>query len=93
MCIMICSTATVPVNAEGETPLTPFRVWKGLVLKARDARLFLAPNLCTRCDVVEESMTHILREPTINGHDVREIIRFDLEEKVLFFQDSGRAKA
>lgn len=53
----------------------------------------MAPNLCTRCDVVEESMTHILREPTINGHDVREIIRFDLEEKVLFFQDSGRAKA
>ena len=58
---MIYSTATVPVNPEGATPLTRAQVWKGLVLKARDARLFLPPNLCTRCEVVEESATHIVR--------------------------------
>ncbi|TIN18941.1 MAG: DUF1857 family protein, partial [Mesorhizobium sp.] len=50
---MIYSTATVPVNPEGEVPLTRAQVWNGLELKARDARLFLVTGLCTRCDVVE----------------------------------------
>jgi hypothetical protein len=59
---MIYSTATVPVNPEGATPLTRAQLWNGLVLKARDARQFLPPNLCTRCEVVEESATHIARE-------------------------------
>src|SRR5438552_3904445 len=86
---MIYSTATVPVNPEGATPLTRAQAWKGLVLKARDARLFLPPNLCTRCEVVEESATHIVREATIAGDDLREIIAFDLEKKVTFFQATG----
>ncbi|TIT50279.1 MAG: DUF1857 family protein, partial [Mesorhizobium sp.] len=51
---MIYSTATVPVNPEGEIRLTRAQAWKGLELKARDARLFLVAGLCTRCDVVEE---------------------------------------
>ena len=38
---MIYSTATVPVNPQGEAPLTKEQAWKGLVLKARDARQFL----------------------------------------------------
>ena len=33
--------------------------------KKRDARLFLPPGLCTRCDVVEESATHFAREATM----------------------------
>jgi hypothetical protein len=86
---MIYSTATVPVNPEGETPLTRAQVWNGLVLKARDARLFLPPNLCTRCDVVGESPTHIVREATIAGDDLREIIAFEPERKVTFFQAAG----
>jgi hypothetical protein len=86
---MIYSTATVPVNPQGETPLTRAQAWAGLVLKARDARLFLPPGLCTRCDVVEESATHIVREATIAGDDLREIIAFDTEHKVSFFQASG----
>lgn len=86
---MIYSTATVPVNPEGDTPLTRAQAWKGLVLKARDARLFLPPTLCTRCEVVEESATHIVRDATIGGNDIREIISFDAEEKVSFFQVSG----
>ena len=63
---MIYSTATVPVNPEGETTLTRAQVWAGLELKARDARLFLPPGLCTRCDVVEESATHFVREAIVN---------------------------
>jgi hypothetical protein len=86
---MIYSTATVPVNPEGEIPLTRAEAWQGLVLKARDARLFLPPNLCTACDVVEESATHIVREATIAGQGLREIITFEPESKVTFFQASG----
>jgi hypothetical protein len=86
---MIYSTANVPVNPQGETPLSRAQVWRGLVLKARDARLFLPPNLCTRCEVVEESATHIVREATIAGGDLREIVSFEPERKVTFFQAAG----
>jgi hypothetical protein len=86
---MIYSTATVPVNPTGQAPLTREEIWKGLVLKARDARQFLPPNLCTRCDVVEESATHIVREATIAGADLREIIAFEPQSKVTFFQATG----
>ena len=86
---MIYSTATVPVNPEGETRLTRTQVWQGLELKARDARLFLPPGLCTRCDVVEESTTHLVREATIASADLREIITLEPERKATFFQASG----
>jgi len=86
---MIYSTATVPVNPEGESPLTREQAWKGLELKARDAREFLPPGLCTRCDVVEESATHFVREATIAGSDLREIITFEGQSKVTFFQATG----
>jgi len=86
---MIYSTATVPVNPAGEAPLTRAQAWAGLVLKARDAREFLPPNLCTRCDVVEESATHIVRDATIAGAQLREIIVFEAQNKVSFFQASG----
>lgn len=86
---MIYSTATVPVNPEGETSLSRKQAWAGLELKARDARLFLPAGLCSRCDVVEESATHIVREATIAGQDVREIITFEADSKVTFFQASG----
>lgn len=86
---MIYSTATVPVNPEGETKLTREQVWRGLELKARDARLFLPAGLCTRCDAVEESATHFVREATIAGSDVREIITLEPQSKVTFFQAAG----
>jgi hypothetical protein len=86
---MIYSTATVSVNPEGETTLTREQVWKGLELKARDARLFLPPGLCTRCDVIEESATHLVREATIGGVDLREIITLEPQNKVTFFQATG----
>ncbi|WP_105423345.1 SRPBCC family protein [Neorhizobium sp. T25_27] len=86
---MIYATAIVPVNPEGETKLTREQVWSGLQLKARDARLFLPPGLCTRCDVMEESSTHFVREATIGGVDLREIITFEPQSKVTFFQATG----
>jgi hypothetical protein len=86
---MIYSTATVPVNPENEMPLTRAQAWAGLELKARDARAFLPPGLCTRCDVVEESTTHFVREATIGGADLREIITLERERKVTFFQATG----
>lgn len=86
---MIYSTATVPVNPQGETPLTRAQAWAGLVRKARDARLFLPPGLCTRSDVVQESATHIVREATIAGQDLREIISVEAQHKVSFFQAAG----
>ncbi|MEG3178786.1 AtaL-like protein [Sphingomonas sp. RB3P16] len=86
---MIYSTATVPVNPDGETKLTREQVWKGLEMKARDARLFLPPGLCTRCDVVEASATHFVREATIAGADLREIIALEPLSKVTFFQATG----
>ncbi|MBY5702863.1 DUF1857 family protein [Rhizobium leguminosarum] len=86
---MIYSTATVPVNPEGETPLTRAEAWKGLERKARDARLFLPAGLCTRCDVVEESSTHFVREATIAGLDLREIITLEPQSNVTFFQAAG----
>ena len=86
---MIYSTATVPVNPDGETTLTRAQVWKGLELKARDARQFLPPGLCTRCEVVEESATHFVREATIAGADLREIITLEPQSKVTFFQVTG----
>jgi hypothetical protein len=86
---VIYSTATVPVNPEGETPLTREQVWQGLERKARDARLFLPPGLCTRCDVTEESATHFVRKATIAGQDLREIIVLEQGRKVTFFQATG----
>lgn len=86
---MIYSTATVAVNPEGETPLTRDQVWQGLERKARDARLFLPPGLCTRCDVTEESATHFVREATIAGQELREIIVLEPQAKVTFFQATG----
>ncbi|KQZ28610.1 AtaL-like protein [Caulobacter sp. Root1472] len=86
---MIYSTATVPVNPEGEPRLTRAQAWAGLELKARDARLFLPPGLCTRCDVVEESATRFVRDATIGGVDLREIVVLEPQSKVTFFQVAG----
>jgi hypothetical protein len=86
---MIYSTATVPVNPSGESRLTREQAWKGLELKARDARLFLPPGLCTRCDVTDESATYFVRKATIAGADLREIITLEHASKVTFFQAAG----
>ena len=87
--VMIYSTATVPVNPEGETALTRAQAWEGLVLKARDARLFLPPVSAPAARSWRKARTHIVREATIAGTDLREIIAFEPGRKVTFFQATG----
>ncbi|ALN84793.1 hypothetical protein LC55x_1502 [Lysobacter capsici] len=36
-----------------------------MVRKARDARLFFAPDECTRCEIVEENASYLVCEATI----------------------------
>jgi hypothetical protein len=55
-----------------------------LELKARDACLFLPPGLCTHCDVIEESAAHFVREATIAGSDIREIITLEPDQRIRF---------
>lgn len=83
---MIFSSATVPVNPAGEVPLTRQQVWDGLVLKARDARLFLPPGACTKCDVVAEGDNFIVRDAVIMNDPIREIVSFKPNDKVSFHQ-------
>ena len=64
---MIHSTATVLVNPQGQPALTRAQLWRGLVLKARDARRFLPPGQCTKCDVVVDADDYLIREATIAG--------------------------
>lgn len=83
---MIFSTATVPVNPAGEPKLTRAQLWAGLVMKARDARLFLPPGACTRCDVVAEGEGFIKREAVIMNDAITELVSFLPEKKVSFHQ-------
>ena len=83
---MIFSTATVPVNPSGERKLTREQVWAGLVLKARDARLFLPPGACTKCEVVAEGKDFLVREAVILGDALMEIVTFAPQHKVSFHQ-------
>jgi hypothetical protein len=83
---MIFSTATVPVNPSGERKLTREQVWAGLVLKARDARLFLPPGACTKCEVVAEGKDFIVRDAVIMKDDITEIVTFAPKRKVSFHQ-------
>jgi len=86
---MIYSSATVTVNPTGETPLTREQLWAGLVLKARDARQFLPPGLCTKCDVVAEGPNYIIRDAVIMNDELVEFISFVPLKKVSFHQVKG----
>lgn len=83
---MIYSTATVPVNPSGERKLTREQVWAGLMMKARHARLFLPPGLCTKCEVVAEGKDFIVREAVIMKDELTEIVTFVPQQKVSFHQ-------
>jgi len=86
---MIFSTATLPVNPPGEPPLTRAQLWTGLVLKARDARLFLPEGWCTKCEVVAEGDGFLVREVVILNDELTEIVSFAPQRKVSFHQARG----
>ena len=54
--------------------------------KARDARLFLPPGACTKCEVVAEGKDFIVREAVIWGDELTEIVTFAPKHKVSFHQ-------
>ena len=83
---MIFSTATVPVNPKGERKLTREQVWAGLVLKARNAQLFLPPGACTKCEVIDEGTDYIVRDAVIMNDEITEIVTFAPNQKVSFHQ-------
>ena len=86
---MIYSTATVPVNGANLVSLTGEQVWQALILKARDARLFLPSGFCTKCEVIFEGQGYIIREATILNDDITEIVTFEPKTKVSFHQVKG----
>jgi hypothetical protein len=47
------------------------------------------PGACTKCDVVVDADGYIIREATIMGDDLSEIVAFEAQEKVSFFQRTG----
>jgi len=86
---MIYSAATLPVNPPGEEPLTREQLWNGLALKARDARLFLPPGFCTKCEILHEGDGFFVRRVTIRDNDLTEIVTFEPTTKISFHQFKG----
>ena len=87
---MITMSIDVPVNEDvpaGEEVLSRNEIWRGMVAKARDARDFV-PG-CTKCEVVDEGDGYVIREAAINGIELKEIISFEDERKVIFHQVNG----
>jgi len=87
---MIATSITVPVNGDGpagEEPLTREQIWRGLLMKARDARLFV-PG-CSACEVIDEGDGYIVREAIINGIALKEIVSLEPQTKVTFHQVRG----
>jgi hypothetical protein len=58
-------------------------------MKARDARRFLPPGACTKCEVVDEGDGYIMREATILGDEIKEVVTFEPKSKVSFHQVTG----
>jgi hypothetical protein len=80
---MYTLSVSVDVNPDGVTPhLTQAQVWRGLVMKAENAVLFV-PSM-TSCEVLEHHEGGLLREVVNGPHRFREKITFTPEVEVLF---------
>jgi hypothetical protein len=77
----------VPVNGPGQTELTRAQVWRGLVMKAENAVLFV-PGM-DRCEVLERGEGWLLREAQFQGNVIRERVTFEPERRVHFDQIEG----
>ncbi len=81
---------TVSVNrgiAAGQPVLGRSDVWRGLVMKAEDARPFVP--VMEACDVQERGDGWLVREIRIAGHAMRERITFHPEHTVAFERLDG----
>ncbi|MDB5409527.1 MAG: hypothetical protein JWL84_4439 [Rhodospirillales bacterium] len=80
---MYTLSVSVDVNPDGATPLlTQAQVWRGLVMKAENAVLFV-PSMKS-CEVLERHAGGLLREVVNGPHRFREEITFTPEVQVLF---------
>jgi hypothetical protein len=80
---MYTLSVSVDVNPAGVTPqLTQEQVWRGLVMKAENAVLFV-PSMRS-CEVLERHDSGLLREVVNGPHRFREKITFTPQVEVLF---------
>ncbi|HXR86667.1 MAG TPA: SRPBCC family protein [Stellaceae bacterium] len=80
---MYTLSVAVDVNPAGVTPrLTQDQVWRGLMIKAENAVLFV-PRMQS-CTVLERWSDGLLREVVNDGHRFREKITFTPPVEVLF---------
>ena len=80
---MYTLSVSVDVNPPGVTPaLTQEQVWRGLMMKAENAVLFV-PRM-QACTVLERWSDGLLREVVNDGHRFREKITFAPPVEVLF---------
>jgi hypothetical protein len=80
---MYTLSVSVDVNPPSVTPhLTQEQVWRGLMMKAENAVLFV-PRMQS-CDVIERWSDGLLREVVNDGNRFREKITFSPPVEVLF---------
>ncbi|MFC3052871.1 SRPBCC family protein [Kordiimonas pumila] len=80
---MFALSYTIPINPAGAQPvLTRDQVWRGLEMKATDAKPFVKGM--TQCDVLERKDNTLLREITFAGDTFREFITFHAPVQVHF---------
>jgi hypothetical protein len=80
---MYALSVSVDVNPPSASPrLSQEQVWRGLVMKAENALLFV-PSM-QACSLLERSAGGLLREVVIDGHRFREKITFTPPVEVLF---------
>lgn len=78
----------IAINPEGVEPkLSREQVWKGLELKAENAKPFV--DGMTQCDLLERKDNTILREITFRGAQSREFITLFEPVKVQFERTDG----
>ncbi len=88
---MIDVSKAVPVNEAGQPALTRAKVWQGLTMKANNALPFV-PAI-TQCEVVERrSELQFVREISLRGETMRELITLEPQTRVTFERLSGSVR-